>query len=60
MEDLHNSHVQLTGEPADLIFLVAEGRSKLPQIRTLAAVMNRDGAIWVVYPRGIEKIVRST
>jgi hypothetical protein len=56
IEDLHSSHVQLTGEPADLIFLAAEGKSKLTQIRKLSAVMNRDGAIWVVYPRGIERI----
>lgn len=56
MEDLHSSHVQLSGEQPELIFLAAEGKSKLTQIRKLAAGMNRDGAIWVVYPRGIGRI----
>jgi len=55
-EDLNNSHVEMVQDQADLIFLAAEGKAKLLQIRKLAASMNRDGGFWVVYPRGIEKI----
>jgi hypothetical protein len=54
--DLANSHLQPAGERADLIFLAAEGKSKLLQVRKLAETMNRDGALWIVYPRGIERI----
>ena len=55
-EDLNNRHVEMVQDQADLIFLAAEGKAKLLQIRKLAASMNRDGGFWVVYPRGIEKI----
>ena len=56
LNDLSNSHVEMVGVPADLIFLAAEGRAKLSQIRKLAPLLKRDGGIWVIYPRGIEKI----
>jgi len=39
-----------------LIFLAAEGKSRLSQVRKLAQMLNRDGALWVVYPRGVERI----
>lgn len=56
LADLASSHVETAVDKADLIFLAAEGKSKLPQIRKMAAQLNRDGALWVIYPRGIEKI----
>ncbi len=56
LNDLSNSHVEMAGVPADLIFLAAEGKAKLSQIRKLAPLLKRDGGIWVIYPRGIEKI----
>jgi hypothetical protein len=56
LADLSNSRVEMAGERADLIFLAAEGKAKLSQIRKLAPMLNRDGALWVVYPRGIDKI----
>jgi hypothetical protein len=56
LDDLSNSHVEMAGEPADLIFLAVEGKSKLSQVRKLSAILKRDGGLWVVYPRGIEAI----
>jgi hypothetical protein len=56
LEDLANSHVETAGATADLIFLAAEGKSRLSQVRKLARMLNRDGALWVVYPRGVERI----
>jgi len=59
LEDLANSHVEAAGERADLIFLAAEGKSKLSQVRKLAGMLNRDGGLWVVYPRGVDRIRES-
>jgi hypothetical protein len=56
LDDLANSHVETAGESADLIFLAAEGKSRLSQVRKLGRMLNRDGALWVVYPRGVERI----
>jgi hypothetical protein len=57
LDDLSNSRVEIVNEQrVDLIFLAAEGKSKLSQVRKLAPLLNRDGGLWVVYPRGIEKI----
>jgi hypothetical protein len=56
LADLENSHVEPAGERADLIFLAVEGKARLSQIRKLAPLLNRDGALWVVYPRGADKI----
>jgi hypothetical protein len=56
LADLDNSHLETAGERADLIFLAAEGRGKLAQIRKLTPTLKPDGALWVVYPRGVDKI----
>jgi hypothetical protein len=56
LADLSNSHVEMAGERADLIFLAAEGKGKLSHIRKLALQLKPDGALWVVYPRGVDKI----
>jgi hypothetical protein len=56
LADLANSHVDTAGERADLIFLAAEGKGKLTLVRKLALVLKPDGALWVVYPRGVERI----
>jgi hypothetical protein len=50
--DLSACGVEEAADPADLIFLGAEGKSKLARIRKLAAVLKPDGALWVVYPKG--------
>jgi len=56
LDDLANIHVEPAGEHADLIFLAATGKSKLSQVRKLSRMLNRDGALWIIYPRGIERI----
>jgi hypothetical protein len=56
LADLSNSHLETAGGRADLIFLAAEGKGKLSQIRKLAPQMKSDGAFWVVYPRGVDRI----
>ncbi|GAB4242593.1 MAG: hypothetical protein Kow00129_01200 [Thermoleophilia bacterium] len=37
---------------SDLIFLGARDREALAALKVLEKVMSRDGAIWVVYPKG--------
>jgi hypothetical protein len=39
-------------DTADLIFFAAEDPSDLPEMKNLAGHIVRDGAIWVVYPKG--------
>lgn len=56
LAELERCRVEPAPERADLIFLLAEGKAKLLQIRKLAPILKRDGALWVVYPRGVEKI----
>lgn len=56
LADLASSHVETAGDRADLIFLAAEGKGKLTQVRKLAPVLKPDGALWVVYPRAVERI----
>jgi hypothetical protein len=41
---------------ADLIFFSAEATADLAQLSSLARSMQKDGAIWVVYPKGQEHI----
>jgi hypothetical protein len=56
LADLENSHVEKAGESADVIFLAVEGKAKLYHVGKLAPGLKPDGALWVVYPKGIEKI----
>jgi hypothetical protein len=41
---------------ADLIFLSAEARADLSQLKSLARSISKSGGIWVVYPRGQKHI----
>lgn len=41
---------------SDLLFLLAEDREALSKLSRLEASMKRDGAIWVVSPRGRPEI----
>jgi hypothetical protein len=41
---------------SDLIFLAAESLKSLARIKALEPHMNRNGAIWVVYPKGRQHI----
>ncbi len=40
----------------DLIFYAAEDKNDLPRLKTLATAIKKDGAIWVVYPKGQTRI----
>ena len=40
----------------DLIFLAAEGPGDLKRLESLEASMKRNGAIWIVYPKGQKHI----
>jgi predicted O-methyltransferase YrrM len=44
------------GDQADLIFLAAEKTSNLAQLRRLAPRLKPNGALWVVYPKGVTDI----
>jgi hypothetical protein len=41
---------------ADLIFFSAEAKSDLAQMKSLGKLIQKDGAIWVVYPKGQKHI----
>ena len=56
LADLAGCHVEKPTQGADLIFLAVESKAKLYQIAKLAPSLKPNGAIWVIYPRGIEKI----
>jgi|HubBroStandDraft_5_1064220.scaffolds.fasta_scaffold274595_2 hypothetical protein len=56
LADLESSRIEKVLDQADLIFLAADSKAKLARIRKLAPALKPDGALWVVYPRGIEKI----
>lgn len=43
---------------SDLIFFHAEDKKELARLRPLAAAIRKDGAIWVVYPRGQANTIR--
>jgi hypothetical protein len=43
---------------SNLIFFDAEDRKDLARLKPLAAAIRKDGAIWVVYPRGQTNIIR--
>ena len=56
LADLENSRVARTDGQADLIFLKAKTKSRLTQLRRLATYLTPAGAIWVIYPKGVEEI----
>ena len=43
-------------EPADIILLAAESLSDLTPLKSLAEQIQKNGAIWVVYPKGQKHI----
>jgi len=47
------------GSQPDWIFLEARQKSELGQMAKLAKQMRRDGAIWVVYPKGKKDLTES-
>jgi hypothetical protein len=55
-DELKLCRVEEAAEQADLIFLAADGKSKLFQIRKLLPGLKADGALWVLYPKGVDNI----
>jgi len=47
------------GKPAHAIFYGASGRQALEKLGSLAAVMQPDGALWVIRPKGLKTITES-
>jgi hypothetical protein len=47
-------------DPCDLIFYAVEDRSDLLEIKALARLIVKAGAIWAVYPKGHPQQIRDT
>ena len=47
------------GGEADIIFYGAESRPALSRLRSLLKNLKRDGAIWVIRPKGVDAITES-
>jgi hypothetical protein len=45
--------------PADIIFYAADSRAALDQLRPLQKNLKRDGAIWVIRPKGVTAITEA-
>jgi hypothetical protein len=56
LAELSNCRVEQAGERADMIFLAVERKPKLAQVPKLAPKLKPDGALWVVYPKGVTAI----
>lgn len=56
LDDLRDAQIVAGKSKADLIFFAAEGRGSLGQIPKLAVALKPAGALWVVYPKGVQTI----
>ena len=56
LDDLSCVEIAAGKTKADLIFLAAPDRQALAQIPKLAAALKPAGALWVVYPKGVQVI----
>ncbi len=56
LDELRNVETVAGKANADLIFLAAPLRQALAQIPKLAATLKPAGALWVVYPKGVQVI----
>ena len=60
LEELEERTPQVTSgrvvKDADLIFFAAEARGELSRLASLRAGMRRDGAVWVLWPKGREAL----
>jgi hypothetical protein len=52
----HDTQPAGTKAKADLVFYAARKSADLAQVRKLAGGMKPDGALWVVYPKGVQDI----
>jgi hypothetical protein len=51
-ERVPNFSTGTPADPCDLIFYAVEDRSDLPELKTLARLIEKTGAVWAVYPKG--------
>ncbi|HTS28327.1 MAG TPA: hypothetical protein VMH81_20785 [Bryobacteraceae bacterium] len=60
LEELSSRGAAIAGgrSKTDLVFFAAGTSSDLRKVRGLAAGMQPDGAIWVVYPKGVTAAIR--
>lgn len=56
LDELRDVHTAAGETKADLIFVAAPGREALAQIPKLAATLKPGGALWVVYPKGVQTV----
>lgn len=56
LAELDSTGIAQTRKAADLVFLAAGKTADLTRVSTLSAGMKPDGAIWVVYPKGVKQI----
>jgi hypothetical protein len=56
LDDLRNVEIAAGRTTADLIFLAAPNREALAQIPKLTDALKPAGALWVVYPKGVQLI----
>jgi hypothetical protein len=56
LDDLSCAEIAAGKTKADLIFLAVLDRETLAQIRKLATKLKPAGALWVVYPKGVQVI----
>jgi hypothetical protein len=56
LDDLSCVEIAAGKTKADLVFLAAPDRKTLAQIPKLATKLKPDGALWVVYPKGVQII----
>jgi hypothetical protein len=54
--ELKAAGVKASGKMADLIFLAAAGTADLTRITGLARKLQPAGGLWVIYPKGVERI----
>lgn len=47
---------QLPQESMDLILVAAEATTDLPRLKALAKAIEKNGAVWVIYPKGRQQI----
>jgi len=63
LKDLHSRTSDIAiGKPAkdsDLIFFGAERNDALEKLRDLSSSIKRNGALWVVYPKGLKDITEA-
>lgn len=56
LDELHDVQTIAGNAKADLVFCAAPNRQALAQIPKLAAILKPAGALWVVYPKGVQLI----